>query len=132
MDIEAILLRSPVDRVARRVTSQQFVEKEDSELTREEINAIVERLCRKQRLLKVVLKIKTKTQHKNFTRRVSRGGGDYRERLEPRAVAEYMRCGVEIYRLTNELGERTLSRKFAAKLNFEYRIKKANMESVWE
>ena len=130
MDIEAILLRSPVDRVARRVTSQQFVEKKDSELTREDINAIIYRLCRKQRLLKVVLKVKTKRQHKNLVSKTLRGNLDYRARIQPRALTEYMRCGTEIHRLTVELADINRVRRFAARLQFEYRTKKANMEAA--
>lgn len=114
MNLDAILTRLPVDRVARRVTSQAGAATVETAITRDEIIALVARLCRKQRLLKFVLGIKTKSQHTNTTYKASKRIPQYREATEPRAMAEYLRCGREIHRLSVELAEMRRARRFVS------------------
>jgi len=84
------------------------------QMTRNELAALVQRLSRKHRLLKRVLEIKTKRQHKNVTYKALKGIRQYQTEKEPRSLTEYLRCGKEIQRLTNELSEMRKARQSAA------------------
>ena len=102
-DLNAIFVRSPIDKLARRVTSQRHVSPDDPSLSKQELIEIIDRLIRKSRLLKVVLKITTKRQHKNLKTKDNKGIKNFRSTKEPRAMQEYRRVGGEIHRLTEEV-----------------------------
>lgn len=119
MDLHSILTRSPIDAAARRVTSGGV--EVDGPMTREELAALVHRTARKQRLLKLVLGIKTKAQRKNVAYKASKGIPQFRANKEPRAFTEYLRCGREIQRLTRELAAMRKVRQFVARAEQECR-----------
>ena len=99
MNLSDIFAMTPINRTAARVVSQKGAQ-QDKDLTRSELASIVNRLTRKQRLLRMVLRISTGAQHANFIRRMSqnRSAGE-RQKANPRAAEEYRRIGVEIQRL---------------------------------
>jgi hypothetical protein len=78
------------------------------------------RLERKQRLLKLVLKIKSDALHKNLKQDAKKGWPNYRLKKEPRAVAEYLLCGREVQRLNTELAALRGVRKAVAEANKEH------------
>lgn len=114
MDIHKILTAVPINRTARLVTSQTGLSDKDTPLMRDELAWLVQRLNRKQRLLKLVLGIKNKRQHSNVTYKYRKGIKQYRGITEPRALIEYIRCGKEIQRLTDELAKLRIVRQFVA------------------
>jgi hypothetical protein len=93
----------------------------DTALSREELAKLVQLTTRKQRLLKRVLGIKTKSQHRNTAYKAGKGIRQYRADKEPRALVEYLRCGREIERLNRELADMRRARQYAAKLESEYK-----------
>jgi hypothetical protein len=119
MDLHAILTSTPIDRVARRVVSQLGAAVGDTPLTQIELAALVNRINRKQRLLKRVLGITSKGQHKNTVYKAKKGIKQWRVEREPRAMTEYLRCGREVQRLTNELAELRKLRRFVAEAEHE-------------
>ena len=123
MNLEEILVRSPVNSMARQVTSQKNVSEEDKPISTNEIVLLVTRFSRKQRLLKLVLGIKTKAQHKNTIYRFNAGFKQFRASKEPRAMAEYVICGREIQRLNYELSEMRRARRFVAELEDQNKLK---------
>jgi hypothetical protein len=100
MDVADFATRTPVNRVAARVTSQRFVVAEEEPLTRKELREIVAKLRRKHQLLKLVLNIKSKAQHVNLLHKYKRNIPNQRTTKEPRAVAEYKRVGEEIQKFS--------------------------------
>lgn len=108
-----IFVRSPIDKKAANVVSQRYVEPNYPDLNREELKEIVVRLQRKSQLLKVVLQIKNKSQHKNLKYRDNRGRPTLRSEREPRAVQEYRRVGEQIQRMESRIGEINRERKAA-------------------
>ena len=115
MNLDAIFVRSPINRLAATVTSQRRVAVQDEPLSREELAYIVQRLTRKLRLLKEVLGIKSKAQHRNLVWKTNKGIRNYRAEKEPRAVIEYKRVGEEIQRMNAELAILRKCRQAAAK-----------------
>lgn len=103
MNLHGILSSSPVNRLAGAVTSQRGLLPYDSPMSRSEIAQIVDRLSRKQRLLKRVLGIAGKSQHKNTIYKMKRGFKSYRADGEPRALVEYKRVGEQIQHLNSEI-----------------------------
>ena len=116
-----LLTGVPVDRVARRVTSQQHAAVGDTPLTRDELIALIARTARKQRLLKQVLGIKTKAQHTNVVYKASKNVRQVRAMKEPRSLSEYLRCGKEIQRLSQELAALRQLRQFVGEAERETR-----------
>jgi hypothetical protein len=114
-----VLNSAPINKQAAIVTSQRHVATADTPLTRDELAALANRLLRKQRLLKHVLGIKTKRQHKNMTYKAAKGIPQYRAAKEPRALTEYLRCGREIQRLAEELADMRRVRRFVAEAENE-------------
>lgn len=89
-----VLNSAPVDRIAARVTSQAGCAQEYVDLTHAEAMAVIVRLQRKHRLLKAILRVENKRQHKNLIARHKMGlQSNYRP---PRAIAEYLRVGQNI------------------------------------
>lgn len=109
-----IFVRAPVNKLAAVVVSQKGVAETDTPLTREELARIVERLGRKQRLLKRVLGIANKSQHRNAIWKDNKRLIQYRAQNEPRAFVEYRRIGQEMARLNVELAEMRKCRRLAA------------------
>lgn len=114
MNLHSILTSSPIDSAARRVTSQAGCATDAALLSREELAALVQRLSRKQRLLKLVLGITNKRQHKNTVYKAGKGLKQFRAAKEPRALTEYRLCGREIARLNDELANLRRLRQMVA------------------
>lgn len=109
----ALLVRSPVDRITRAVTDQRAVARHDRPLTRDELLEILNRCERKQRLLKRVLRIETKTQHKNLVHRWQLGVRQSRVEREPRAALEYVRLGNMMQRYIEEIAQLNAQQRLA-------------------
>lgn len=99
----AVLNSTPINRQARKVTSQAGCATVDATLSREELGEVLERLSRKHRLMKSVLKIKTKSQHKNVVDRHNKG---QRSNFRPRRLtAEYVRVGMALQVIQQRFSE---------------------------
>ena len=109
-----VLNSEPINRQARVVTSQRHVATGDAPLTREELAHLTNRLQRKQRLLKLVLGIKTKAQHTNTLYKFNRKIPQFRGTKEPRALVEYVRVGQAIETINRELAELRGVRRFVS------------------
>jgi hypothetical protein len=119
-----VLSAHPVNRQAAIAVSQTGCEDERGFLTRTELLHLLFRIRRKHRLLKRVLGITKRRQHNNMMRAFAERRPHYKVQSEPRAFAEYMRCGVEIARLSQELATDRKCRQLAA----VYRNKVGGME----
>lgn len=97
-----LLVRDPVNAMARRVVRQGKEVAPDS-LSRPELIALLERITRKQKLLKVALGIKTHAQHVNAMYKFNRGIGQFRMKQNPRAFIEYKRLGEQAQRFLVQL-----------------------------
>lgn len=128
--IDEILLRSPINRMARVVTSQAGCQDADSPLTREDLVAIKDRLERKHRLLKHVLGIKTKAQHANARYKARKRLQQFRQRAEPRAFQEYIRVGDELLRVVGELTVLRRLRQVGAMIAGDREVDQSIIESV--
>ncbi|RYY74542.1 MAG: hypothetical protein EOO52_13335 [Gammaproteobacteria bacterium] len=103
----------PANRTAARVVSQaQSVD--DAPLSKQELVQLSNRLLRKQRLIKLVLGITTRAQHKNLINNFIRGKKNIRADKEPRLVAEYKRVGEAIDILAQELARQRNERRIAS------------------
>jgi hypothetical protein len=116
MNIDAILTSSPINQTAARVVSRRRGIEEATSMAREELVALKDRLERKQRLLKRVLGITTKAQHKNLLYRMNTGRMMLTERgkREPRSALEYKLVGEQIWRLNERLCEMRAERRAIA------------------
>lgn len=103
MDLHALLIRAPVNRLAATAVSQRRAAAADEPLRREELIYLLDRLQRKHRLLKQVLGIKTKAQHTNLMTKHKKGLWQFRRAAEPRAFMEYVSTGQHMQRLVREL-----------------------------
>lgn len=88
-----VLNGTPIDRKSRIVTSQARCVEAETSIDRDELALLVQRLDRKRRLLKYVLKIDNKRQHKNVIQRFNNGWHGRSSFRPPRIVAEYVRLG---------------------------------------
>lgn len=113
MDLYAILLRAPVNRLAAAVTSQRRVSREETPLSIDELRYLLERCGRKQRLLKFVLRIENRAQHKNLCWKHNKGLRQYRADQEPRAFVEYRILGKQMAQLNVALSEAKKDRQAA-------------------
>ena len=111
MDWADLSLRSPINRQARRVTSQAGVRAVDAPLNADEIKPLLARLERKHKLLKHILGVRTKAQHKNLCWKYNKRIPQFRQTTEPRAFLEYVRVGRAIQILTNELAQQRAARR---------------------
>ncbi|WP_294767205.1 hypothetical protein [uncultured Rhodoferax sp.] len=98
MDYRDLPAMRPVNGRAASVVSQKGIAP-DADLSRDELLELIARLQRKSRLLKVVLGITNRAQHKNLMWKANKGFKATRIKSDPRAVVEYRRVGVEILRL---------------------------------
>lgn len=101
-----VLSATPVNASARRAVRQGNCSYEDQQLSRAEIIDIINRLERKQRLLKAVLGITKKCQYVNMANKLKGrpyGSGLHRIKGNPRAAIECVRCGTELQRLNRAL-----------------------------
>ncbi len=113
MNLHAILVRAPVNRLAASVVSQRRTAAEDEPMSRDELCYLLDRLQRKQRLLKRVLGIANATQHRNVMYRASRGFRQFRFEKEPRAFTEYRLLGQQMQGLIRGLAELKQQRREA-------------------
>jgi len=103
MDLHAILIRAPVNKLAASVVAQRRCAPKDLPLTRAELVYLCERVMRKQRLLKQVLGIKSLRQQKNMKHKVNHGRRPTLVKREPRAWSEFRVCGEQISKLQHEI-----------------------------
>ena len=101
--ISEILTRSPVNGNAYRVTSQRGCATVETDIGKGEIIELTNRLIRKMSLMKTVLGITSKRQHKSFTKRFNKGILEIRQRQTPRLIDEYIRVGLAIHNLNKEM-----------------------------
>ena len=120
MNINEILVRSPINRSTSHVVSQKGCS-DDRPIAREEIAYLVSRLQRKHGLMKTLLQIKTKRQHKNAIHKMNAGVQQFRSAKQPRIFAEYVRVGNDIQRLTDELSVLRKIRQFVAQAENEWK-----------
>jgi hypothetical protein len=117
MNLDRILTSAPINHTAARVVSSPRNPAPDGDLTREELLYLWSRLQRKHRLLKQVLKITSKAQHKNLIhainsgRRNRPGVGMLRLTANPRSALEYKRVGEEMQRLAERIREMSAAAK---------------------
>jgi len=100
-----VMNNSPINRQAAIVASQKNCVEQDFDISRQELIYLTERLERKHKLLKNVLQIKTKAQHKNFMYKYNKRIPQFRMEKEPRAFVEYVRVGQNIQKLIEELAQ---------------------------
>lgn len=93
----------PIDRDAYRATLQRNCSTADATATREELQHLLSRLERKQRLLKKMLKIKTKSQHKNLVYKGTRQIPQFRQSSP--AFRDYLRNGQAMQLLLQRITE---------------------------
>lgn len=111
MNIDRILASSPINQTAARVASSPRNPMPMGDLTRDELVYLRDRLERKLRLLKQVLKITSKAQHVNLInaiksgRRNRPGVGMLRLTANPRSALEYKRVGEEMHRMQERIRE---------------------------
>lgn len=72
---------------------------------------ILERVARKQRLLKRTLQIESKSQHVNFLNKHKAGIRQFRTQMEPRSALEYIRLGQMMQLYLDELSVLNNQRK---------------------
>ena len=114
MNIQEIMVRSPVDRMAALVTSQINIPEQDADLRSIEIIELLARLRVRQSALKLVLGINTKAQHRNAVYKFNCGFKCFRREKYPREMAEYLRAGEAMQILNAELSERRKARRFVS------------------
>ena len=130
MNINEILVRSPINRSASHVVSQKGCS-DDRPLAREELAYLVLRLQRKHGLMKSLLQIKTKRQHKNVVYKMNAGIQQFRAAKQPRIFAEYVRVGNDIQRLLIELSVLRKIRQFVGQAENEWKASRATQCCDW-
>jgi len=95
-----IYTRLPINQTAKNVISQANA-MPDKELSRDELVHILDLLKRKHKLLKSILGIKSRAAHKNMMYRYNKFSRKVGGAKQPRALAEYVRIGIEIQRMQN-------------------------------
>jgi hypothetical protein len=119
MNLDAILTSAPINQTAARVVSSPRSPVPMGDISREELIHLWSRLERKLRLLKQVLKITSKAQHKNLVhainsgRRGRPGVGMLRLTANPRTALEYKRVGEEMKRMQDRIRELNAEAKAA-------------------
>jgi hypothetical protein len=117
-----VMRSTPINSAARRVVKQGNSSHDEDELSRAELVEICERLERKSRLLKKIIGIENKAQHKNLKNSVNgkrAGGGIRKAKNHPRAVMEYLRCGMEIHRMIQAIGDLKVAQKASSLVESE-------------
>jgi len=112
-----VLNSIPVNRQAAIIVSQSRCVKEDKPLTKKELVDLLNRLIRKQRLLKHILGIKTRSQHNNAIWKFNKHIPQFRNKENPRCFIEYKRVGEEMQRLNKELAELKKIRRYVAEIS---------------
>lgn len=103
-----VLNSTPIDRQARIVSSQKGCADVDADLTSAELLALMSRLSRKLRLMKVVLHVDTQRQHKNMVARYNAGITHHEGRplhRPRRLVKEYVRVGASMQILNQQMAD---------------------------
>lgn len=107
VDFSDIILSNPVNKIAALVSQKSKTI--DFDVSTDDLKLIIQRLSRKQKLLKIVLGIKTHAQHINAMNKYKRGFKQFRE--GNRAFPEYILNGNQIQRINRELGWRNAAQK---------------------
>jgi hypothetical protein len=100
-----IFTRVPINGTAQRVVGQKNATP-DSDIGRDDLVKIIDLLGRKHRLLKRVLGISNRTQHRNLMYRFSKRHHRVDGHKNPRALTEYVFVGAEIQRFMRLLEEK--------------------------
>ena len=108
-----LLSATPIDRNAAIVTGQAGCTDGLEQLPERDLMAMKDRMERKHRLLKHVLGIRSKTQHKNLMHKWNKGLPQFRQR-HSRAFVEYVCLGRQIQDVTRELSVARRARQFVA------------------
>ena len=108
-----LLAATPIDRTAAIVTGQAGCAGDIEQLPERDLVAMKERMERKHRLLKHVLGIRSKAQHKNLMYKWNKGIPQFRQ-LHSRAFVEYVCLGRQMQDVTRELAAARRARQFVA------------------
>lgn len=118
---DRLVLCEPINKQAYLVTLQSGCDEVYKPVSTEELVEIFARLCRKQRLLKRVLKIETKAQHANTVTRYRKGIRQARDLVGERVMREYVTLSGQIQQVQLELSERRKARRFAHQALMEHK-----------
>jgi hypothetical protein len=102
---DAVITSAPINRTAASVAAKPRTPQSEGVMGRAELIELYERLARKHRLLKAVLRVDTKAKHKNLVYRAAKGRSTSRGKANGRAVAEYVRLGHEMQRMVRTIHE---------------------------
>ena len=122
-----VLNSTPINRQSRVVASQRYCSEIDADASREDLVFSNERLKRKYRLMKAVLRIETKSQHQNVKRRLKAGAKQVRP---TRLLEEYFQVAKTIQTLgmtIKDLNESKLGGREAREL----RQRLGAIEKAW-
>lgn len=132
-----VLNSAPINRTAKVVTSQKHCDAIYRDADKFEIRFAVHLLTRKMRLMKMVLKITTRSQHKNTIYRHSNLGYKSQRGVSRRLIGEYARVGQSIQILNKRLaeinsvakGEKELRQRLGA---VENKWREAHPGCIWD
>lgn len=116
MSFSKLAGRVPIDRLAMRVSSQKGCV-DDIGVSIQDIKILLARLERKMRLMKHVLGVNTRSQHKNLMYRFNKNGNPNAKHGQKRIFLEYKRVGENMHLLmftAKALKSESLSSKAAA------------------
>lgn len=122
VNFSKLLASDPINRQAWLVTLQAGCDDGSRPLTKCELVALCDRLRRKQRLLKKVLRIETKAQHANAVTRFRKNIRQARDLIGRRALSEYVSLGDQIFMIQNELAEMRKARQYAYAAELVYKV----------
>lgn len=129
--IVRVLASVPVDRKAAMVAPQGRCSNVELVLDRDELLELIARTQRKQRLLKLILSIRTQSQHNNLVKRSRKGVTGARPK---RAVDEYLRLGASMQLLMARVAHlnRIVSEPRRLLGHAENEWKKAHPGCIWD
>lgn len=110
MAFDSIYALQPINGTAAAVVSQAGCTERES-LSRKELVEILNRLTRKQRLLRHALSIKNDRQHRNLIYKTNKLWVTSRGKENPRAAIEYVLNGRQIQSISQELANMKRERK---------------------
>lgn len=117
---------TPVDRVARRVASQRNCSETYHDLDREELKAVLERLHRKNRLVRHLLGITTAKQAENLRARVRKNFRS--KKFDNRLAREFVAIGSSIRAAADQLKSMPEPGLFPK----DVRIRLGHLENAWK
>jgi hypothetical protein len=129
--LNRIFTSTPINKTARAVTSQKHCVAVELPIEREEICTILERMRRKQRLLKLVLQVSNKSQHRNLLARFKAGRvSNFRP---SRAISEYSRNGEAMQILNKRLSDMKADKTLVQQLGaIENAWKAEHQGAIWD